>query len=666
MVKVVSGTIAAILIAVAGYFGFEFYVQKQVETEVGKVFADLRATGAKATHGQVSFNLLSRTVTVADISGESSAQPPMTVKIGRFVASGVSQPEAGRFAADRIEASDIDVSGTMTMAGQNLALAYKAPRAEVVGYAGPAAPTRKLENPTPVEIYRFALDQFAQMSATSITVPTVTAKMTAPANAPGGGDYTYSGIAMSDIRNGKIATTSVESMKFTVPMRVAGKNETMTGDIAKMTALDFDAAATAVMLDPAKANDTGTYRIYRQMSTGAYTVNLATGVKMRIAGINADDIGVRPSKLQYATLMAIVDAAPPPGSTPTPEQVRDMIEKMAVIYEGFHIGGAEVRGLSVDTPQGPFKLAALRLTKLDGGKLGEFALEGMEGNAPQGPVKVARFALKSFDIANLMRMASQFSGMRGGPSPDQIAGLLLLLEGTEVKGLVAPYRTTGKPVSIESLNLNWGQFVGPVPTRLRGGFRMTGPVDLADPEPMRMLASSGMDSATIGFDLGAAWAEGAKTFGIDPVTLEVGNIGTAALRISLANVPREVFSVNPLQAAIMAAQIEAGTLELAVRDTGGVDLAVAQYAKTQGMNREDARAAIIQKIRESGQQFSGVNPDAMAIAGAIARFIEMPRGTLNIKLTPKGRVPVMQLADAMKTSPLLALMRFQVDAGNGR
>jgi hypothetical protein len=471
---------------------------------------------------------------------------------------------------------------------------------------------------------------------------------------------------MRDIRDGKIASTSIDSMKFTVPMKVANKTETLTGDIAKMTALDFDAAATAVMLDPAKANDNGTYRIYRQMSTGAYTANFASGMKMRIEGISADDIGVRPSKLQYPTLMAIVDSTPPPGSTPTPEQMREMIEKMAVIYEGFYIGGAEVRGLSVDTPQGPFRLGVVRLTKLDGGKLGEFALEGMEGNTPQGPVKVGRFALKSLDIANLMRMAAQFSGVRGGPTPDQLAGLLLLLEGTEITGVVAPYKNTGKPVSIENLNLNWGQFVGPVPTRARATVKMTGPVDLADPDPMRMLAASGMDSATISFDLGAAWAEGAKTFGIDPVTLEVGNIGTAALRVSLANVPREVFSVNPLQAAIMAAQIESGTLELAVRDTGGVDLAVAQFAKNQGMNREEARAAIIQNIRETGQKFSGINPDAMAIAGAIARFVEIPRGTLNIKLTPKGKVPVMQLADAMKTSPLLALMRFQVDAGNGR
>ena len=75
-------------------------------------FADLRASGTKATHGKVAFDLWSRTITVADIAGESAAQPPLSVKIGRFVATGVSQPEAGRFAAERIDAADVEVSGT--------------------------------------------------------------------------------------------------------------------------------------------------------------------------------------------------------------------------------------------------------------------------------------------------------------------------------------------------------------------------------------------------------------------------------------------------------------------------------------------------------------------------------------------------------------------------
>ena len=44
------------------------------------------------------------------------------------------------------------------------------------------------------------------------------------------------------------------------------------------------------------------------------------------------------------------------------------------------------------------------------------------------------------------------------PSPDQLAALMLLLEGTEIRNLVAPYKATGKPVNIDTLEVS----VGPV------------------------------------------------------------------------------------------------------------------------------------------------------------------------------------------------------------
>jgi hypothetical protein len=56
----------------------------------------------------------------------------------------------------------------------------------------------------------------------------------------------------------------------------------------------------------------------------------------------------------------------------------------------------------------------------------------------------------------------------------------------------------------------------------------------------------------------------------------------------------------------------------------------------------------------------------MPIAGALTRFIENSRGTLTIKLTPKGKVPLAQLLDTTKTNPLAALARFQIEATNGR
>ncbi len=105
-----------------------------------------------------------------------------------------------------------------------------------------------------------------------------------------------------------------------------------------------------------------------------------------------DDVGLKPSRLQLPALLAMM---PPAGAAPpTPAQAREMMEKVARLYEGIKIGNAEMRGLSVETPQGPLKLAAMRFN-LENGKIGELAFEGLDARAPQGPVKVGRFALKS-------------------------------------------------------------------------------------------------------------------------------------------------------------------------------------------------------------------------------------------------------------------------------
>ena len=88
----------------------------------------------------------------------------------------------------------------------------------------------------------------------------------------------------------------------------------------------------------------------------------------------------------------------------------------------------------------------------------------------------------------------------------------------------------------------------------------------------------------------------APSFALEPVTLELGNVLTGAARASFSNVAREMFSVNPLQAAIMAAQVEAGPLEIALRDNGGVELMVTQYARTQKVSREDPKAMTAREV----------------------------------------------------------------------
>jgi hypothetical protein len=538
---------------------------------------------------------------------------------------------------------------------------YKAPRITVKDYSGPTGLQRPPASSSIIDIYRFALAQFASVSASSITASSIAGTMNFGAAAPGGGDFAYSGLSMQGIKDGKIAAVKADEFVFTVNTQQAGKADKLAGNLANIASYDFDAAAAAAVLDPQKANDDRYYRIYRQVSTGPYSITSESGVRMRIDGFTIDDVGVRPSRIQLPALLAMI---PPAGAAaPTPAQARDMIEKLAGLYEGIRIGNAEMRGLSTETPQGPFKLAAMRFN-LENGKIGEFAFEGLDATSPKGPVKVGRFALKSLDIANLLRMAL-FANPAQKPSPDQALGLLALLEGAEVKGLVAPYKDTNKPINVDTFNLNWGQFVGPIPSRARLIAKLTTPIDVTD-AALKPLLAAGIDTVALDCDLGAAWKVASRTFVLDPVMVELGGLLKASARVSLANVPQGVFSLNPQQATAMAAQIETGTMELALRDTGGVDLAVAQYARMQNMSPDIARRTIIENIEASNATATTPNPDAAALVWALARFIENPRGTLTLKLTPRGKVPAMQLIQALRTDPLVALTQFQVEASTER
>jgi hypothetical protein len=473
-------------------------------------------------------------------------------------------------------------------------------------------------------------------------------------------------MAIQGIGGGKVASTKLDTMVFTIHVQPpGGKPDKLSGNLTKIAAYDIDTNAVVALFDPQRSKDDQYLRAYRQITTGPYVIASGQGapgpsLNMRIDGITIDDLGLRPSRIQLQELLALI---PPPGAAPpTPAKTRAMLEQVAKLYEGLRIGNAEMRGLSVDTPQGPMKLAAIRLN-LDNGRVGEFALEGLDGRTPQGPVKVSRFALKSLDVANLLRMSALFANPASPPPPDEALKMIPLVEGFELKGLLAPFKDPGRTVNIDAFNLDYGQFVGPIPSKARLALKMAAPLDARDPS-QKMLVTAGLDKVAIDLDIGANWTETSRAFVLEPVTLDIGGMAKASARVSLANVPRGMFSPNAVQAAAMAAQIEAGPVELTLRDTGGVDLLVAQQARMQNVSRDAARRAIVDGIRAGSQQVTA-NPDAGAAVEAVARFVESPGQTLNIKLTPLGKVPAAQLMQLWKTDPLIALAQFRIEASTG-
>jgi len=658
MAKILIGLAVAVVVAVGGFFGFDFYTQHRIAGEVDAAFAQMRASGGKASHGKVSFDLKTRTLRIDDISTESATQPPVRVTIASVTASGAGQPDPTRFSADTIEASDVEIGGSIAGPADGK-IAYKMPRVVVKDYSGPASVQPPSASKSIIDAYRSGLAQFAAISAASVSIPNIAG--TVKFGAAMSGEFNYSGVALQGIKDGKIATTQVERAAFTVNTQQAGKSDKMTGEIANLASRDFDAAALAAILDPQKANDDRYISVYGKTTAGPYTVTSALGLRMRIDALTVDDVGVRPSKLQLPALLATIQAAGTAQASPT--QTRELIERGANIYEGMRVGTAEMRGLSAETPQGPFKLQAIRFN-LEDGKVGEFAFEGLDTNTPKGPLKLGRFALKSLDIANFIRTSAQFANPAQPPSPELIAGLFPLIGGVEIRGVTAPFKNTGKLVNLDSFDVNWGQFIGPIPSKARLTTKMTTPVDATDPA-MKALIAAGLDTLSADGDIGAEWSEAARSFVVDVPKLEIGGLLKASARITLANVPRQVFSASVVQAIGASAQIEAGAIEVTLRDLGSVDLGVAQFARAQNVSREAARKTIVDNITATSKDVASANPDAEAAVQALAHFVESPGQTLVIKLTPRAKVPAMQLFQLLKTDPLIALAQFRIEASTG-
>ena len=174
------------------------------------------ATGGKASHGKVSFDLLSRTVTVADIAGQSAAQPPVSFKIAGLTASGVSQPDAARFSADSIKITDLELG--LEMPAETLqSVTYTAPLITVRDYSGPASAPRLPASSSLTDLYRVGFELVANVTAASVTTPSLTGTMKFSAAIQGGagsGEFTYSDFVIEGLKQGRIASMKASEAVF--------------------------------------------------------------------------------------------------------------------------------------------------------------------------------------------------------------------------------------------------------------------------------------------------------------------------------------------------------------------------------------------------------------------------------------------------------------------
>jgi hypothetical protein len=665
MRKLLIGIVAGIIVIAAGaYFGWDLWAQFRTKSQVERVFDSLRMAFPIASHGRIELYPKTRSLKISNIVLQSGDRAT-TIKIDQLIAVGTRGPVAGRVSAGRIELTNWELTTSVPISA-GPAISYKAPSVVMVAFGGPATFPQKVNTASMIDVVRASLEYFTSSTANEITIPKLTATITPrpgfeSSAALGTAEYTYTDLALREIRNGRIGTVSTARTTFTSDPATPELGS-FAGAMAQFSLVDFDVGAMLALFDPSGAKSDAYMPIYKQASAGPFELRFSKGPSIQVEALSVNDVAVRPSKLSIYSFLAMADSAPKPDAPPTPAQLRAMLEQAANIYEGIRLGKFELRGMKIRAkPDSDVTVGSFRVSGLENGRLAEFAIESLDGQSLQkDPVHIGRFALNGLQISNLMRRSSELSDTGRMPSPDQAAGLLALLEGIELNDVVAT--ATKQTFRIDSFKLSWGQFVGPIPTNVRLSAKTTVPTNLADMGTGGMLSGTGLDKLTTSLDLGVLWTEATETLDISPAAIELVNSFVFTAKLSIRNVPRSMFSIDTSMAMAAVDQLEAGPLEISLRDTGGLKTALTQYAKSKGLSEDEARTQIIDSLNDTAKAAAQSNPDALVVGQALAQFIQTPMSTFTITVTPKGKVRLKQAFDAANVDPASSVSLFTVEA----
>jgi hypothetical protein len=663
MRKVVTSVLAILIAGTGGYFGARGWAQQRVEREVETSLAAMRVPGGNVTHGPVEIELLRRRFSLSNVVAEKAGEPKASLRIGRVVATGIGQPGAGRISAAQLEINDLEIDGTIAV-GAGLHVTYRIPRLEFANYSGPTVLLYPIDASSPIEAIRAALQQFIAITASSLTIPTATVSLAAKESPLSAVEYGYSGIVLRNIGEGRIGSTTVDRM--VAAGNAVGPNgpSGFTVELNGMQTLNFDAGPILAVLSGSA--DDHYQRVYQQITAGSYAVKFdghQGPVRMLIDGIGAEDVALKPSKFPLAEMISLFSSLPRAGESLDPQRALAVLDTMAEVYDGIRMGSFEMRGMkiAVPAPQEPFSIGAIRMAGFENGRLAELSLEGLDTQTPlHEPVKIGRFALRGLGFSELMRSVARSAAPGQQPSPDQLMSLLRALEGIEIQRLIVPYQNTGRPVEIETAKISWGEFVGAFPTQVHAALRISGPITSGDGELFSQLRAAGMTTATVDLDAGARWSEASRLAVLSPFSAKLANVGSIEVNATLGNVPPSAFTLDAAAFMAATAAVEAGPIEIIVRDLGGLDLIVADVARKQNLSPDAARRMVVETATQPSAALVPSSPDLSALADAVAHFIEAPGGKLSISITPKGRVPLLPLFATAQGNPATILAQFRI------
>lgn len=648
MRKVVIGLVVLLLGAV-GVFGAMRYIQWRATSEVDAVFAGLRTSGREAGHGGVTFALRDRNLAIRAIHVREP--DGTTLDIDTLAIEGVAAPQNGRIAARLVKAEGIRIEVAATQ--DRPRSTYQIPSATIEDYSGPD--TLLPRERGRYEALNLALRQMAQTSAARLSVPRLDVRIAPLRPSEAASAIAYRKIEVERIADGKVGSLSFRDMGFTFTAPSDNPDLAAKGNLKAFVATNID---TAPLLAATRATPVaGVQIVYGQVVASGYSLVHGDGSLMEIGEASAKEIGFAPATGFLERLEGFT-ALGEKGRTLNAADSRALIETTADLLKAFGFAEFRMKDIVTTDATGMYRFGAVTASGFKEGRLARLLIETASGPSEGDmPFTLESFAIKGFSPLPILAAAARASGSETQSDIENMLVMLRSMEGIEVKGLVSE-TLPSKVVRIDALSLDWGAFMGLVPTRL--GIRMTGlnvPLTAEDTASFGYGADLGMDRVTMGMDMAIAYDDAARSIRLKPGAFSIAKAFSADLNLSLLNVRANAFE-DPIAALAAAQRITVGPLGLRLSDDGLVAMVLKARADSTGATPDAVRSELVGLLAKAGAELAPLYPEAPSLATALASFVEKP-GTLDIRLEPLSDLKLMDLIAA---DPASLLREFRITA----
>ncbi len=629
-----AGAVAAGL-AVIGLLGVPAWMQHRVEAEVDAVFATLQAAGVTATHGPVTYDYWSRTLTIPTLGLATAGEGDLKTIVATIVAHGLTR-EGGAILADQVEVTGLEIKLAATK-DEPWTFAQAIPKLTVTKFAAPEMLPR---SGSTLELMRY----LAKVKAAVVDVPQGEAGFEAQ-QVGGAGlfnrgkmKYLYTNVTIKNLRDGYIGALNVDKIALASDPSAGGVKGLLNGyasaDMDLLTMLSLYGVEA-----PARPATDGYVRVQGKTTMGTYTFSVGPGMNMTVDSVTSGDLAIDPTKFNRSILADFMKLSPQPGVRQSPSQTADLANKVVQLYESFKLADVEMRGMRITTAFGQpgmgMVIGSMRMAGFQNGRLAEFAINDMALTIPGVPlVKIGHLSLAGLDMARIMRTTA-VSGAGLPPSAGQSLALFSALEGFEVRDYDVPDFKSGKFIGrIDTLKTAWGKFSNGLPTITRLTMKAQMPIDDSQPA-FAFLKPLGRERVVVTYDIGTTWNEATQALTTAPLTLELEGLGALSGSIVLNSASRQPIGLDAARMLAAFQAMDVGAITLKVRDGGGTKAYIASGANAAGP-LVDAKARLMAAPVP--------NVGAITVLDAASRFLDTPGQTLTLTLNPKSKVSVSQFS----------------------